>query len=284
MIEFERFEQALPGASAIVGGLEVELDLELLARAPALRTIASRTSQLRHIDLEEARSRGIEVLFIEPDAPPLRETTSTAEEAFALVLALLRHVPWAFDSVKAGRWERGRYGGRELRGKTIGLVGFGRLGRMTAGYARAFGMRVLASDPGVSTTDEAELVPLDRLLAEADVVSIHCTFDESTRGLIGERELRLMKATAVLVNTARGEITDERALLEALAGGRLAGAAVDTLAGERADGSHLHGNPLVEYARTHENLLILPHLGGATVEATARTQLYIAEKLAAHLR
>ena len=282
VVPFERFEEELPRADAILAGLELELDGAVLERAPRLRVIATRTSQLRHIDLDEAARRGVEVLFIEPDDPLLRATSSTAEETFALVLALARNVPWAFESAKAGRWERARYGGHELAGKTIGLVGYGRLGRMVAGYARAFGMDVLACDPYLEIMDAAA-VSLEDLLRQADIVSIHCTFSEETRGLIGERELALVRPSALLVNTARGEIVDEAALLAALEGGRLAGAALDTLAGERPDGSHLRDNPLVRYAREHENLIVLPHLGGATVDATERTQLYMAKRLAAFL-
>src|SRR5207247_9429349 len=121
------------------------------------------------------------------------------------------------------------------------------------------------------------------LRPRAAVVSIHCTFSDETRGLLGARELALLRPSAVLVNTARGEIVDESALLAALSNGRLAGAAADTLAGERPDGSHLLDNPLVRYAREHENLIVLPHLGGATVEATERTQLHISRRLAEFL-
>lgn len=279
----ESFSARLPEADAVLVALEIQLTRDLLDRARRLRVIASRTSQLRHLDVEEAKRRGIQVLSIEAGAPALRRTNSTAEEAMALALALLRNIPWAFDSVKAGHWERFRYGGHEVAGKTIGLVGFGRLGRMVAGYARAFEMRVIATDPHVEDTviraAGVEPVGLRDLLSRSDVVSLHCTWSDATRGLIGGEELALMRSGAVLVNTARGEITDESALLEALRSGALAGAAVDTLAGERPDGSHVRHNPLVEYARTHENLIILPHLGGATVEATERTQIYISRRL-----
>jgi D-3-phosphoglycerate dehydrogenase / 2-oxoglutarate reductase len=271
-------ESRLADADAVVTGLEIHLRKPLLDRMPKLRVIASRTSQLRHLDLDEAERRGIEVLSIDADAPALQETTSTAEETFALILALVRNVPWAFDALKDERWERRRYGGHELKGKTLGVIGYGRLGRMVAEYARAFGMRVLVNDPGEVG------VPLDELLRESDVVSLHCTYDESTRGLLGEEQFRAMKPTSYFVNTARGEITDEPALLKALEERWIAGAAVDTLADEQPDGSHLRGNPLVEYARTHENLIVLPHLGGATEEATERTQVYIAERLAEWLR
>jgi D-3-phosphoglycerate dehydrogenase / 2-oxoglutarate reductase len=263
VLDFESrdaFAERLPQADAVVLGLEVHLRDELLARADALRVIASRTSQLRHIDLDEARRRGIAVLSIDAQAPVMQETSSTAEVTIALLLSLVRNIPWAFESVKAERWERFRYGGSEVRGKTIGIVGFGRLGRMVAAYAQALGMRVLAHDrPDKRAEIEAHgaaAVALERLLRESDVVSLHCTWSEETRGLIGRVQLELMQR----------------------------GAAIDTLAGEQPDGSHVRGNPLVTYARTHENLIVLPHLGGATVEATERTQVYISEKLAEWLR
>src|SRR5205085_1845106 len=178
------FAARLPEADAVVVGLEVRLRGDLLARANGLRVIASRTSQLRHIDLDETRRRGIAVLSIEPDAPVMQETSSTAELAIGLLLALVRNIPWAFDSAKAERWERFRYGGTELRGKTIGIVGFGRLGRMVAGYAHALGMRVLASDRPEKRAEieahGADPVELERLLRESDVVSLHCTWSEET--------------------------------------------------------------------------------------------------------
>jgi D-3-phosphoglycerate dehydrogenase len=279
----EDFDDALlPEATALVVGLERRLDRALLERAPRLRAIATRTSQLRHVDLPYAAERGIEVLSIDPAAPLLRETPSTAEEAWALLLSLVRNIPWAFDAVKAERWDRERYGGNELRGKTLGVIGFGRLGRLVAGYGRAFGMHVLATDPKLAPgteVDGVEAATQDDLLARSDVVSLHCTYDDATEGLLGEAEFRRMKPGALFVNTARGEITDEAALLRALEDGHLGGAALDTLAGEGPQGEHLVGNPLVAHARAHENLLIVPHLGGATVEATERTQLFIVRRL-----
>jgi D-3-phosphoglycerate dehydrogenase / 2-oxoglutarate reductase len=279
VVDFDSFDERLPEADAIVAGLEVTFGAELLARAPRLRVLASRTTQLRHIDLDEAARRGIVILSINADDPVLQQTSSTAEEALALLLALARNVPWAFDSVKRGEWERSRFGGVELRGKTLGLVGFGRLGRMVAGYAEALGMRVVFHDPYAEGGIE-----LDELLGESDAVSLHCTYSAETEGLIGAAEFSAMRPGALFVNTARGEITDEAALLDALERGHLGGAAVDTLAGETPDGSHVRDNPLVAYARTHENLIVLPHLGGATREATERTQVYIAERLIEHLR
>jgi phosphoglycerate dehydrogenase-like enzyme len=253
VVPFDRFGDELPRADAIVAGLEVELDRALLDRAPRLRTIATRTSQLRHIDLDETRRRGIEILSLAPGDGPLPSTTSTAEEAFALALALVRNIPWAFDAVRERHWERARYGGHELAGKTMGLVGHGRLGRMVAGYARAFGMEVLACDPHVRI-EGAEPTRLDDLLRRADVVSIHCRYDAETEGLIGARELALMKPSAVLVNTARGEIVDEPALVAELASGRIR-AGLDVFAHEPHVPRELLGLP---------NVVLTPHLGSAT--------------------
>lgn len=149
-------------------------------------------------------------------------------------------------------------------------------------------MKVIAFDPFVSKEKMArqavQKVGLETLLKTSDIVSLHCIYDKSTEKMLGRKHFKLMKPSAVFINTARGEITDERALLEALKKKWIAGAAVDTLSGETPDGSHLQDNPMVAYARNHENLIIVPHLGGATVEATEKTQVYIAELAAGWIK
>lgn len=271
----------LAEADVLVTALELRLDKPVLDRARRLRLIGSRTTQLRHIDLDECRRRGIGVVNIKADSPVLRKTTSTAEEAMALLLTLVRRLPWAFDSIKARRWERKRFGGHELSGKTLGVIGFGRLGRLMTRYARAFGMQVVATDPFVAAAEirrrGARKVTLEALLRGSDCVSLHSIYDASTYRMLRARHFRMMQRHAVFVNTARGEITDEAALLAALEGGWIAGAALDTLSGETPDGSHVRGHPLVAYAAAHDNLIIVPHLGGATIEATTRTQRHIVD-------
>lgn len=277
----EGFLRDLPRADAVVTGLEIKFNKTVLDKAPRLKLIGSRTTQLRYLDLDECRKRGIKIVNIKTRSPVLKKTYSTAEEAIALTLALLRNIPWAFEAIKKGAWERKKYGGHELMGKIIGLIGLGRLGKMVANYSRVFGMKVLAFDPYVDSIEikkhQARKVGLDYLLKNSDIVSLHSVYNESTRGFIKERHFELMKKNAVFINTARGEITDELALLKALKNNWIAGAALDTLAGEAPDGSHLIDNPLVNYAREHQNLIIVPHLGGATREATERTQKYISE-------
>lgn len=280
-----QFLKYLPQADAVLTGLEVMFDAPLLDRATNIKLIASRTTQLRYLDLEETKRRGIKVINIKGNSPILRRITSTAEEAFALLLALIRKTPWAFDSIKQGKWARSRCVGSELSGKTFGAIGFGRLGTMVSRYAHAFAMRVIAYDPSVPRDKMArhgvKKVSLEVLLRESDAVSLHCVYNDQTANMLGLKDFRMMRRAAVFINTARGEIIDERALLRALREGWIAGAAVDTMRDEVPSGSHLKKNPLVEYARHNENLIIVPRLGGATREATERTQVYIA-KLATH--
>jgi D-3-phosphoglycerate dehydrogenase len=163
-----------------------------------------------------------------------------------------------------------------VAGKKIGVVGYGRLGRMVGEYLRALGATVVAADPGAAGT-----LSLEELLRVADVVSLHASLTAETRGLFGRREFAAMKPGAWFLNTARGELVDEAALLEALESGRLAGAALDVLAGEDAGGMGQH--PLVRYAREYRNLLITPHLGGCTTESMEKTERFLAEKLVALL-
>lgn len=283
VVEFksrEQFLRNLAKADAVIAGLQIRFDKSMFQRARCLRLLASRTTQMRHIDLVEARRRGIAVIHIKGNARVLKNVTSTAEETMALSLSLMRNIPWAFDSVKACRWERRKYGGHEARDKRMGVIGFGRLGRHVARYARTFGMHVIARDPFVSRETMArrgvEKVSLEKLLRISDIVSLHSVYNEETRGMLRRRHFRLMKPSAIFINTARGEITNEHALLEALRKKWIAGAALDTLSGETPEGSHLKRNALVQYAKRHENLIIVPHLGGATAEATERTMVYIA--------
>lgn len=282
------FLKNVPKAEAIITGLEEKLLRPTLLLAKRLRIIGSRTTQLRYIDLDECGRREIKVVNIKAESPVLKNTPSTAEETFALILALARNIPWAFDSIKQEKWERRKYGGIEMKGKNLGLIGFGRLGKLVAGYAHAFGMRVSAYDPFVRTEEmrryKVHHRGLAELLKKSDIVSVHATYNDATFGMLKQEHFRMMRRTALFINTARGEITDENALLQALKSGKIAGAAVDTLAGEKPNGGHLVNNPLVQYARTHENLIIVPHLGGATREATEKTQNYISRLVVTEIK
>jgi D-3-phosphoglycerate dehydrogenase len=199
----------------------------------------------------------------------------------ALILALARNLPWAFDHVRKGGWDRDQFRGRQLLGKTLGLIGFGRLGKIVAKYAKAFGQNVIAHDPYVPPKVFKRLgvkrVDLKSLLKNSDIVSLHAAHTPETDKLLKEEHFRLMKPAAYFVNTARGEIIDENSLLKALQNKWIAGAALDVMTAERGDASHLRNNPLLRYSVTHNNLLIVPHLGGATFEAMQITEDFVAD-------
>lgn len=245
---------ALRGFDALVANRErTRFTRELLEQLTDVRIIAQTGNHAYHVDIAAAEARGIVVAKAAGGF-----STGAAELAIGLALAVLRHIPDADRAVKDGRWPAPL--GRELSGKTMGIVGLGHVGRHVARLARAFGMRVLAwtrrPDAAAAAEVGAEHVDLDALLSESDVVSIHATLAAETRGMIDARRLALMKPAAILVNTARGPIVDERALVAALAQRRIAGAGLDVFDTEPLPPGH----PLT----TLRNVVLTPHLGWPT--------------------
>lgn len=257
---------ALAQADALLVRSQTKVTAALIAVAPRLKIVGRAGAGIDNIDVPAATRRGIVVVNV-----PTGNTISAAEHTWALILSMARHIPDAHASVAAGLWERERFQGTELAGKTLGLLGFGRVGREVARRALAFGMRVLCHDPYLSEEDAAHAgarrVSLDELLGQSDVLSLHATLTDQTRGLIGREAVAKMKRGARLVNCSRGGIVDEAAVAEAVKSGRLAGAAVDVFSKEPPAGSPLVGLPGVIHT---------PHLGASTAEAQAQ----VAEDLA----
>jgi D-3-phosphoglycerate dehydrogenase len=268
---------AIPLYDAVWVRLRHRLDAALLGSAARLRLIASPTTGLDHIDLEAAQRAGVAVVSLRGAEEFLKDVRATAELTLGLMLALLRHLPEAVHDVRAGGWNRDQFKGRELYRKTVGIIGFGRLGRIVARYLLAFGARVVACDPRGVEDAAVEAVSLTTLLAVSDIVTVHVSLTDETRGLIGAPELGAMKRGAYLINTSRGDLVDDVALLAALGSGNLAGAALDVITGESATG--VANSPLVAYARLHSNLLITPHIGGCTQESMAMTEVFIAQRV-----
>lgn len=277
----------LPEVDALLVRLGHQVDAELLAAAPRLRFLASATTGLDHIDLAAAAGRGVEVISLRGETAFLDQVPATAEFTWALLLALVRRLAPAAHDAARGAWRRELFRGHELAGRRLGIAGLGRVGRQVAGFGLAFGMRVAAFDPAPARElPGVELCPsLEELLERSDVLSLHAPLDGSTRGMIGARQLALLPPDAYLVNTARGGLIDEEALAAALRAGRLAGAALDVIEGERDPVARARG-PLAAYLREfgeEGRLLLTPHLGGATFESMARTEIFVAGKLAAAL-
>ena len=266
----DKLPKVLKSAHALIVRSETKVTGELLAGAPHLRVIGRAGIGVDNIDIESATRRGIAVLNA-----PGANTVSAAEHAVALLLTLLRRIPWAAESMRRGEWDRTSFSGTELRGKVLGVVGLGRVGARVSAIAGAFGMTTLADDPYLSedTAREygVELLPLDEVLSRADVLTLHLPLSAETRNLIDKRRLALMKPSAVIVNTARGGLIDEVALVEAVESGRLAGAALDVFVDEPLQAD----SPL----RSTERIILTPHLGASTVEAQERVAVEICESV-----
>ena len=270
-------QAALADADGLIVRSETKVDRALLSFGPKLSVVARAGVGVDAIDVVAATDAGIVVLNT-----PGANTLAATEQTFALMLSLARHTPSAVASIRAGRWERKPFIGTELAGKTLGIVGLGRIGGAVAVRASAFGMKLLAADPYISKARadafSVELVPLDDLLARADIVTLHVPLGRQTVGLIDAARLASMQPHALLVNCSRGGVIDETALLEALEAGRVAGAAIDVVAEEPpppgGTGARLHRHPRV---------VATPHLGGSTVEALERIAIELAHDVASVL-
>lgn len=238
--------------------------------------IASCTTGTDHID-----NGDVPLISLKGDTDFLKNIHATAEHTFALILAVLRKVPAAFEDVKAGNWDRDYFQGTELHGKTIGIIGYGRVGQQVHKIANGFGAKVVPYDPyqRIFSEDNGELYELkptlEWVLSNSDIITVHVPLNDETRGMFGPEQFALMKPTAYFINTSRGAVVDEAALWHALSIKRIAGAAIDVCAGE----PDFLVPALRSYAREHYNLIITPHIGGNTAESRRATQLYIANKI-----
>jgi (S)-sulfolactate dehydrogenase len=257
--DLPRLKAVLGEARALLVRNQVRVDADLLRAARRLEVLGRVGVGMDNVDVATASSQGVVICYAPDD-----NAVSVAEHVFALLLGLARRIPSADRSVRAGRWERREHTGFELHGKTLGILGLGKIGCRVALRARAFGMMVRAYDPYLGphhlnvTESGAVLGSLAEVLGGSDIVTVHLPLTEETRGLIGADQLAAMKPGAVLINTSRGGIIDEGALHQALSSGRLGGAALDVRETEPPGDSPLH---------TLENVLLTPHVAAWTHEA-----------------
>ena len=252
---------------------------ERMMQGGRLKAILSPTTGLDHIDLEAARRHRIRVYHLRGQRKFLSGISATAELTVALMLATIRNLPQAIDAVKQGSWQPGPFRGREVYGKTLGIIGCGRLGSKVARACLAFGMRVVVYDPYIRRLPAGveRALSLPSVLAHSDVVSLHVPLRPETRHLIGRQEFEQFKAGAVLINTSRGAIVDSEALLIALQTKKISAAALDVIEHEEKV-NRMSQHPLIDYARQHSNLLITPHIGGSTFESVEQTDLFILKR------
>ena len=259
---------------ALVVRSETKVVAEVLEAAGRLRVVGRAGVGVDNIDLDAATRRGVAVVNA-----PTGNILAAAEHTVALLLAMARNVSQADASLKRGEWRRADFMGVEVRGKTLGIVGLGRVGSEVARRARGLDMRLLAYDPFVAPERAAHLgatlAPLVQLLADSDFLTIHTPLTETTRQLLGAQELAQMKPSARIINVARGDLIDEDALLQALEEERLAGAALDVFD---------HEPPVNTVLVTHPKVVTTPHLGASTVEAQADVAREVVEQVLAVLR
>src|SRR5262245_40764497 len=261
---------ALKSCEGLIVRSETKVTADLLAEATNLRVVGRAGVGVDNIDVPAATIRGV-VVMNAPDG----NTITTAEHTIALLISLARSIPQANSSLKAGRWERKKFIGVELQGKTLGIVGLGRIGRVVASRARAMGMQIVAYDPFIAPEQardlEIELAPLDDVYARADFLTVHTPLTAETRGLINREVLAKMKHGARLINCARGGLVDEDALYEALKNGSLAGAALDVFSQEPPPSDHR----LLQL----DQVIATPHLGASTTEAQEGVAFTVAEQM-----
>ncbi len=260
---------ALAEAHAVIVRSATQIDAQAIAAAPRLKVVARAGVGLDNVEVPAATARGVMVVNA-----PTSNIVSAAEQAVALLLAVARNTAAASASLKAGEWKRSKYTGVELQGKTVGVVGLGRIGVLFAQRIAAFGTRLIAYDPYIQPARAAQLgirlVGLEELLRESDFISIHLPKTPETIGLIGPKELQIVKHGVRIINAARGGLVDEQALADAIAEGRVAGAGIDVYAKEPCTASPLFG---------FDNVVATPHLGASTHEAQDKAGLAVARSV-----
>ena len=269
----EELKKTVNGFDALVVRSETKITQEVLDATSHLQVVGRAGVGVDNIDVAAATEKGVVVVNA-----PTGNTSSAAEHAIALMLALARRIPEANASLKSGKWERSKFLGLEVRDKTLGIIGLGQVGSEVARRARGLEMNVLAYDPFVPE-DRArnlgvDLATMDELLAKSDFVTVHTTLSEGTRSLIGADEMAKMKPTARIINTARGGIVNEEALAEAIEAGKIAGAAIDVFETEPVTEHPLFGL---------DSVVVTPHLGASTAEAQERVAMDVAHQIVAVL-
>ncbi len=267
----EQTIEMLPKAHAMIVRSDTKPDPDMLAHAPNLKVIVRAGVGVDNIDLNECTRLGV-VVMNAPDG----NTISTAEHAFALMLSLTRHIPQADASMRAGRWDRKKFMGMELRGKTLGIIGFGRVGRALAERATCFGMKEVAYDPFVPEDVARHLglsivAAVDELFKQADVISLHAIVNDQTREIINAANIAKMKDGVLIINAARGQLINNADLAAAIKSGKVGGAALDVYDVEPPAAD----NPLLGL----ENVIYTPHLGASTNEAQEAVGSQAAEEI-----
>ena len=269
-------ESFVSDASILIVRLARTVDEKILRKFPKLERIFSATTGHDHLDLDALADRNIELVSLRGHEDFLKTIPSTAEHTWALLMALIRFIPRANEHVRDGHWDRDQFRSYQLQDKVLGIVGYGRTGQKIATYARAFGMRILYFDPFVSIDAEQKVESMSEILSSSDVVSFHVHLTDETTNLLNHENISSVKEGAYLLNTSRGKIWNESAVVQALKEKRLRGVAVDVLAEETENEKT---SPLRKALLDGENVIITPHIAGATWDAMKSCEEFLVNQI-----
>ncbi len=274
----EEFDKLAPEYDAVLVRFNTKVGTNILKKESNIKAVISPTTGLDHIDTKSAKSLGVKVFHLQGERRFLKSVNGTAELSVGLMLSVMRKIPQSYTAVKDGVWDTGPFRGNEVAGKTLGIIGCGRLGSKVSRTAVSLGMNVVAYDPNISRfpAGVSSKRTQSKVFSVADVVSLHVPLLPKTKHMIADREINQMKDGVVIINTSRGAIIETRALLSGLKQGKVSAAALDVMEDEHLQLGNQH--PLVNYACKYENLIITPHIGGATFESVERTDLFILKK------
>ena len=280
--DYESVYNVIDEYDAYISSLKVKFDKKMILKAKRLKVIGTPSTGTDHLDIEQIKKTGIECFSIAKEFNLINSFTATSELAFALLLMLNRKLSAATSAALNGDWwKREKFSGFQLNGKTFGVLGLGRLGKISAKIANGFNMKVIFYDIKDIKADGVDRVSLKDLFERSDVLSIHIHLNNKTNGLVNYKYLSSMKNTSILINTSRGAIINEADLLKALEKNIISGAVLDIIDGEW--NKNISSHPLIKYARENENLLITPHIGGATKESIEGARDFIAKKIADYM-
>jgi len=275
--------KAIVDSDAYLASAAIQIDEDFLKNAKNLKIIGSPSTGTDHMDLNLIKNKGICCYDISKEFDLINSFTATSELVFTLLLSFIRKIIPASQDANNGIWAREKYSGVQLLNKTFGIIGLGRLGKISAEIAKGFGMNIIAYDTNEKNVNGVKMVDLDYLSRKSDFISIHVHLNSSTENLIHLDLFKKMKETAIIINTSRGKIINEKDLILALKNNLISGACLDVIDGEWLTKKELYEHPLVKYSRINDNLLLTPHIGGATEESIYGARLFIAKKIASFL-
>jgi phosphoglycerate dehydrogenase-like enzyme len=280
----KRIDDKIRNIDIYISGAGTKVDKQFIRNAKKLKAIFSPSTGTDHLDLKEKKKKKIKLFHIAKERKLLDGFTATSELTFGLLLALNRKLIPAYKESAKGSWPREKFIGKQLYKKTFGILGYGRLGKISSNIARGFGMKVIANDIKKIKTKNVDMVSIKNLFKKSDFISIHIHLNNKTEGLVNKKLLQLMKKTAMLINTSRGKIINEKDLLYFLKNKKIGGAALDIINGEWLSKKKLKIHKLIIHQKKNDNLIIVPHLGGSTFESIYGSREHICKILISKLK